>query len=529
MRENPRVTNPDRLTGLDASFLALEDGGAHMHVGSVLLFDGEAPDYEDVAQIERRLALVPRYRQKLAFPPLVQSRPVWIDDPHFNPRYHVRHTALPEPAGEDELRRLAGPGLRPAAGPLQAAVGAVAGRPRRQRPVRARSPRRTTASSTGSRASTSRPCSSTSTPTRPRRPSRAVGAAARADAATLLADALAERAAAPLGLARAAAGAVTHPRERARGRRDGGRRAGRDRAGRAGRRAAVAAERADRPAPPLRLGRRRPATFKAIKNALGGTVNDVVLTVVTGALRSHFLAHGYDTDVELKAMVPVSVRADSERGALGNKVAAMYAPLPIGLDDPIARFRAIHEAMRGLKESGQAVGAEVLTALADFAPPTILSQAARLQAVQRFFNLTVTNVPGPQFPLLPARAAALADLPAVPWRELALGIAIMSYDGRIDFGLVPTTTRCPTSTASPPRSRRRSTSWRAAAGAARKPARPAARAPSSAAGRSPRSPSRSRRSTRASATSRATRAWCASRSPGRATPAPSWCCSPSWC
>jgi len=93
------VTNPDRLTGLDASFLALEDGGAHMHVGSVLLFEGEPPAYDDlVAQIARRLALVPRYRQKLAFPPLVQSRPVWIDDPHFNPGYHVRHTALAPPA-----------------------------------------------------------------------------------------------------------------------------------------------------------------------------------------------------------------------------------------------------------------------------------------------------------------------------------------------------------------------------------------------------------------------------------------------
>ena len=109
MRDNRHVTNPDRLTGLDASFLALEEGGAHMHVGSVLLFEGDSPAYEDLlAHVERRLALVPRYRQKLAFPPLVQSRPVWIDDPHFNAGYHVRHTALPEPAGEHELRRLAG-------------------------------------------------------------------------------------------------------------------------------------------------------------------------------------------------------------------------------------------------------------------------------------------------------------------------------------------------------------------------------------------------------------------------------------
>ena len=109
MRHNHGVANPDRLTGLDASFLHFEEGGAHMHVGSVLLFEGEAPPYEDfVAQLERRLALVPRYRQKLAFPPLVQSKPVWIDDPHFNAGYHVRHTALPAPAGEPELRRLAG-------------------------------------------------------------------------------------------------------------------------------------------------------------------------------------------------------------------------------------------------------------------------------------------------------------------------------------------------------------------------------------------------------------------------------------
>jgi WS/DGAT/MGAT family acyltransferase len=179
------------------------------------------------------------------------------------------------------------------------------------------------------------------------------------------------------------------------------------------------------------------ATFKTIKDALGGTVNDVVLTVVTGALRSHFVAHGYDTDVELKAMVPVSVRADSERGALGNKVAAMYAPLPIGLEDPIARFRAVHDAMRGLKESGQAVGAEALTTLADFAPPTILSQAARIQAVQRFFNLTVTNVPGPQFPLFLLGRQLARLYPLVPIVEnAALGIAIMSYNGRIDFGLV---------------------------------------------------------------------------------------------
>ena len=103
------MANPDRLTGLDNSFLALEDAGAHMHVGSCMLFEGEAPAYDDfVAKVDSRLHLVPRYRQKLAFPPLTQARPVWVDDPHFNPGYHVRHTALPEPASLEQLRNLTG-------------------------------------------------------------------------------------------------------------------------------------------------------------------------------------------------------------------------------------------------------------------------------------------------------------------------------------------------------------------------------------------------------------------------------------
>ena len=103
------MANADRLTGLDASFLALEKDGAHMHVGSVLIFEGPAPDYDAfVERIERGLHLVPRYRQKLAFPPLGLARPLWVDDPHFNARYHVRHTALPDPAGDEQLRSLAG-------------------------------------------------------------------------------------------------------------------------------------------------------------------------------------------------------------------------------------------------------------------------------------------------------------------------------------------------------------------------------------------------------------------------------------
>jgi WS/DGAT/MGAT family acyltransferase len=140
--------------------------------------------------------------------------------------------------------------------------------------------------------------------------------------------------------------------------------------------------------------------FKAIKDSLGGTLNDVVLASVSLALGRYLRGQGLDTDgLVLKAMVPVSVRADSQRGALGNQVAAMWAPLPVGVEDPTDCLARIRTAMEDLKESGQAVGAQVLTNLAGFAPPTILSQAARLQARQRYFNLVVTNVPGPQFPL----------------------------------------------------------------------------------------------------------------------------------
>jgi WS/DGAT/MGAT family acyltransferase len=178
--------------------------------------------------------------------------------------------------------------------------------------------------------------------------------------------------------------------------------------------------------------------FRAIKTALGGTVNDAVLTVVAEALGRYMRANGVDTEgLTLRAMVPVSVRADIERGALGNRVAAMYAPLPIGVQNPRASFEQVHEALLALKESGQAVGAQVLTQLAGFAPGTILSQAARLQARQRFFNLVVTNVPGPQVPLYLLGRPMDAIYPVVPLAEnQALGIAVLSYAGRLGFGLL---------------------------------------------------------------------------------------------
>ncbi|GAC1582921.1 MAG: hypothetical protein NVS3B18_16240 [Candidatus Dormibacteria bacterium] len=166
-------------------------------------------------------------------------------------------------------------------------------------------------------------------------------------------------------------------------------------------------------------------------------VRDTVGDPVAGALGRYLRMHGEPTeDLILRAMIPVSVRADVERGALGNKVAAMWAPLPVGLVDPVQRLLTISREMEGIKESGQAVGAQVLTELTGFAPPTIMAQAARLQARQRLFNLVVTNVPGPQFSLYMLSRRLEAMYPMVPLAEnQALGIAIMSYDGQLNFGL----------------------------------------------------------------------------------------------
>jgi WS/DGAT/MGAT family acyltransferase len=159
---------------------------------------------------------------------------------------------------------------------------------------------------------------------------------------------------------------------------------------------------------------------------------------VAGALGRHLRRRGLRTDgVELKAMVPVSVRATDERGQLGNKVAAMMAPLPVWCQEPTARLDIVREQMKDLKGSGQAVGAQVLTDLTGYAPPTVMAQAARLMGRQRLFNLVVTNVPGPQISLYLLGRRAVDPFPLVPLAKgQGLGIAIMSYDGRMNFGLV---------------------------------------------------------------------------------------------
>jgi diacylglycerol O-acyltransferase / wax synthase len=433
------VANPDRLTGLDSSFLHLERDSAHMHVAGCMIFEGEVPAYEElVEQIAGRLHLVPRYRQRLAFVPFGQGRPVWVDDPHFNIAFHVRHTALPSPGDETQLKRLAGRVFSQAldrSRPLWE-IWLVEGLCDGRFALLSKTHHALVDGVSGVDIATV--LFDTSPDPMPVAPPEQewVPRPLPTDA-QLLADALLERATVPGEIARGVRHTLRGPRLVAArvGRAVGGVTA----------MAWAGLQAAPQSSLNVRIGPHRRFTwirgdlqqFKAIKNALGGTVNDVVLAVVSGALGRYLRMHGEATEgTVLRAMVPISVRADVERGALGNRVAAMWAPLPVGMADPVQRLLTISRDMDGIKESGQAVGAEVLTELSGFAPPTIMAQAARLQARQRLFNLVVTNVPGPQFPLYMLGRELDAMFPMVPLAEnQALGIAIMSYNGQLNFGL----------------------------------------------------------------------------------------------
>ena len=428
----------DRLTALDATFLHLERSGAHMHVAGILVFDGDVPAYDELVEaMEARMHLVPRYRQKLAHVPYGQGRPVWVDDPHFNARYHVRHSALPPPGSDEQLKNLAG---RLFALPLDRTkplweLNLVEGLEGRRFAIISKTHHALVDGVSGVDI-TSVLFDVTPEPS-PVEPRPWVPRPEPSDA-ELLGQALVERATMPGEAARGLRALTRAPRHALS-------QVGTWLVG-----VGAMAWAGVNPAPespfnvPIGPHRRytwvdsEVARFKAIKNALGGTLNDVVLSAVAIAVGRFLRRRGVATDgLVLKAMVPVSVRADAERGALGNRVAAMWAPLPVGVEDAEAVLVEVVEAMRGLKESGQAVGAQALTSLADFAPPTIMSQAARLQRRQRFFNLVVTNVPGPQVPLYLLGRPMRAFYPVVPLaHNQALGIAIMSYDGRLAFGLL---------------------------------------------------------------------------------------------
>jgi diacylglycerol O-acyltransferase / wax synthase len=430
----------DRLTGLDASFLHLEDSSSHMHVAGVMLFEGPPPPYDELLDVfERRLPLVPRYRQRLAFVPLGQGRPRWVDDPHLNLRYHVRSTALPSPGSEEQLQNLAGRVFSQQLDrdkPLWE-VWLVEGLEGGRFAMLSKTHHALVDGISGVDI-ISVLFDTSPEPAAPPDPGRRWLPRPLPSSAQLLGEALVERATVPGEVARSARAIFRGPRQVANSLVNAA----------AGVGAMAWAGLNPAPESPYNgdIGPHRRFTWvradlaevKAIKNELGGTVNDVVLSSVAGALGRHLRRRGHPTDgVELKAMVPVSVRSDDERGQLGNKVAAMMAPLPVWCQEPVARLDIVREEMKHLKEGGQAVGAQVLTDLTRFAPTTVMAQASRLMGRQRMFNLVVTNVPGPQFPLYLMGREAKDPFPMVPLAKgQGVGIAIMSYNGKMNFGLV---------------------------------------------------------------------------------------------
>ena len=431
---------PDRLTGLDASFLHIEDGCAHMHVASVTTFQGDPPPYDELLEsIERRLHLVPRYRQRLAFVPLGQGRPRWVDDPHLNLRYHVRSTALPSPGSEEQLKALASRVLSQQLDrdkplwEIWLAEGLEGG----QFAVLAKTHHALVDGISGVDIM-SVLFDASAEPAAPPDPGDRWLPRPLPSRAQLLGEALVERATSTAEVTRSVRAALRGPRRVLEGAREAA--VGVGAMAWAGLNPAPRSPYNDEIGPHRRFTwvRGNLADFKAIKNELGGTVNDVVLATVAGALGAHLRRRGHNTDgLELKAMVPVSVRGDAERGDLGNKVAAMMAPLPVWCQEPVARLDIVTEQLKDLKSGGQAVGAQTLTELAGFAPPTVMAQASRLMARQRLFNLVVTNVPGPQFPLYLAGREMVDPFPMVPLaKNQGLGIALMSYNGRLNFGLV---------------------------------------------------------------------------------------------
>ena len=431
----------DRLNSLDVSFLYLETPTTAMHVGSVTTY---APpeagfDYDRLVELtNQRIALVPRYRQKIKDVPGRLVGPVWVDDEDFDITYHVRRSALPRPGTDAQLREL---------------VGRLMSRQLdRSRPLweiylveglegdRVAVVTKTHHAMVDGVAAVDIGTVMLDLTPVPRelppddwKPEKAPGTV------SLLAGAVGDLFTRPtqaVELVRASVGDAQATAERVLGFAGG---------------LLDSVRTISRPAPstPLNavIGEQRrfgmAATrledYKRVRTAHGGTVNDVVLATVTGALRTWLLTRGeaVTPTTVVRAMVPLSVR-NANDAATGNHVSSYFVDLPVGEGNGVMRLHQVSYAMRGHKESGQSVGADALVQLSGFAPPTIHSLGARVASsfTSRLFNLVVTNVPGPQFPLYAAGARMLEMYPVVPLAKgQAVAIGLTSYDGGVYYGL----------------------------------------------------------------------------------------------
>ncbi len=442
----------DRLTSLDASFLHLETTETPMHVGAVSVFEGGAffderglfrlADIRDL--VESRLPLLPRFRKRLMNTPWDQGRPIWVDDDRFDISYHVRLTALPKPGSWEQLVTLATrvqETLLDRERPLWE-LWFVEGLEGGQVGLVQKTHHALVDGVSGVDVATILLDVTPDYVPDEIAPWEPVSAP---DGNTLLRDSIVERITEPAELVRAARRVVRGPRRAV------------QRAGEIARSFSTMATR-DTIAPRTSLntrpiGRHRRlgvarvplADVKAVRAAFAGTVNDVILAAVGAGFGRFLAARGEEVDdVRLRVMCPVSVRADDEQGALGNRVSAMFVSLPIGPMAPHDRLDAIRATTADLKDKQQAVAADFLTGLTQYAAPTLMSMAARAAHRQPLFNVICTNVPGPQFPLYLMGARMLEAFPIVPLtKNTSVVVGILSYDGILHFGLFGDRDACP--------------------------------------------------------------------------------------
>ncbi len=436
-------TSYERLTALDSTFLDLESSGVHMHVGSVGILDpGPLVDEEHVLDFDQVLNVVdsavrrvPRLCQILVKTPVTQH-PVWVDDKHFNPLYHVRHTSLPRPGDERQLKRLAGrimsekldqkkplweiwvvEGLE--GGKLamiskihHCLIDGIAG-------IDILAAFLDTDGDTRHLHNDHRWI--------PRDPPSGM---------QLLGDEVGRRASIPGKLVGQLAQVFRKPQ---RAIDDGSHLA-------AGLFSTIRKSMSSGSETPFNvpIGPHRRFDWtrfdldivREVKTRVGGTVNDVALACVAGAVRRYLERHEVDTsEMDFRAFLPVSTRKQKERGRLGNQVSLLVAPLPVDEPDERKRVERVIEETTELKQSGEAEGTEFLEQISDWTVPALLSALSRMSATRRAFNLVVTNVPGPNSPVYMNGAKLLESYPVVPlFENQALGLALMSYDGGLYWG-----------------------------------------------------------------------------------------------
>jgi diacylglycerol O-acyltransferase len=435
----------ERLTALDRFFIDIENYNTHMHVAAVMLFESaplaNADGGIDVDRIRSyiasRLPLIPRYRQKLSYVPLT-GQPVWIDDERLNLHYHIRHAALPKPGDLRQLKRLAARIMSQKLdrGKPLWEVWFVEGLDDGSCAMISKTHHCMIDGVSGIDLMTVllNPEPDSSVHDVPAwSPRRQPGAL------SLLGNEVLRRVTQPLEAVWSGSGMLDDP---------SGACAKLNEAVTGVRQTLGAGFGGASPTPFNRSigGHRRfdwlildLNAVKAVKRALGGTVNDVVLATVAGAVTRFLEFRGISSkqqrESDFRVFCPVSVRDPSERGTLGNRISGMIAPLPIGDIDAKTRLSRVREATEQVKSSRQALGAEMLAAVSEWTLPTLLTLAARLSARSRAYNLVVTNVPGPQLPLYLLGARMIAPLPLVPlFSNQALGIALFSYDGKLCWG-----------------------------------------------------------------------------------------------